>query len=420
MKIKMKTLATCSPLLLCLVAGAARADLEPFSFDASETVKHQSNIFHTESSDHQADWLSTTELRAALDQAIGRERLLGTASVDLDRYSKESRLDSLGYAGTAELDWSTIGDITGAFGGDIRRHQYLYGLEGDQASTSKNLQTDSHAFARFQLGAMARWSIFAGFDASERKYSDPAFDASESQQWAVSGGTSYQTSPDLAFGVNGRYIRGKYPGVQVNGADQAFTVRTVGVNTRWAASANSQFDANVGYTQQRTDAEPDQHYINGGLNWNWTPPSHFAFSLGVLRDSSTSAGSGATIINTNNSISGRSLNTTGHFNITYALTAKVNLVAAAEYIHRKYNDAQIQVPTGFTDVDGNPVFTTISATGSNDTARFTLSARYMPTRTTALGCGVSREFHTSEQSIRLISAPYTDNTVQCTASIHFD
>ena len=416
MKMKMKTMANCSPMLLCLVAGAARADLEPFSFDASETIKHSSNILHTESSDHKADWLSTTELKAALDQAIGRERLLGTASVSADRYASLNHRDSIGYTGSAELDWSTIGDISGAFGADARRHQYLYGLDGDQASTSKNLQTDNHAFARLQLGGMARWAIFAGFDASQRKYSDPAFDVNETQQWAVSGGTSYQTSPDLSFGLNGRYIRGKYPQVLLNGDEEQFSLKTVGVHTKWAASGNSSFDGNIGYTQQRTDGQRDQHYINGGLNWRWTPPSHFTVGLGVLRDSSTNAGSGATIVNTNNSVNSRSLNTTGHLDVSYALTAKVTLDALAEYIHRKYTDAQI--PTGFIDINGQTVF--VSASGSNITSRFTLSAHYTPSRTTTLSCGVSREVHTADESITTISAPYTDNTVQCAASIRFD
>lgn len=417
---KMKSVATWSPMLLCLVAGAARADLEPFSFEASENFKHSSNILHTQSSDHTADWLSTTELKAALDEAIGRERLLGSASVTYDRYGKFKDRDSLGYTGSGELDWSTIGDISGAFGADARRHQYLYGLDGDQASTSKNLQTDDHAFARVQVGGLARWSIFAGFDASQRKYSDPQFDVNETQQWAVSGGTSYQTSPDLSFGLNGRYIRGKYPHAFLNGNEETFSVKTVGVHTKWVATGNSSFDANVGYTQQRNDGQPDQHYINGGVNWRWVPPSHFAVTLGVVRDGNTSAGSGATIVNTNNSVIGRSLNTSAHLDVSYALTAKITLDALAEYIHRKYTDATISIPTGFTDINGAPVFNQVTVSGANNTSRFTLSAHYTPTRTTNVGCGVSREVHAADATIHVISTPYTENTVQCMASIRFD
>lgn len=412
----MKVVARCSPMFLLLVAGAARAGLEPFSFDASETVKHDSNILRSEGSDHKADWMSTTELSAAVDQTIGREKLVGSASVNADRYDSLHQRNSTGYAGSAVLDWSTIGDLSGALGGDVRRHQYINGFDGDLGSSIRNLQTDNHAFASVQLGGLSRWSIFSGFDASERKYSDPKFDVNESQQWAVSGGTNYSTSPDLSFGINGRYIRGRYPKVVLNGSAQTFNIKTLGVHTNWAASGNSAFDANVGYTQQRTDGQPDQHYISGGLNWRWTPPSHFSVNLGLSRDASTSVGTGATIVNTNNSVNDRSLNTTAHLGIGYALTAKISLNALTEYIHRHYSD--VQVPTGFTFLDGSPVFT--SASGKNDTARFTLSAQYTPTRTTKLSCGYSREVHTADQAIRQVSTPFTDNTVMCSAAIHFD
>lgn len=408
---KMKTVASCSPLLLCLVAGAARADLEPFSFDASESIKHHSNVLHEDESHRTADWLSTTEFKAALDQAISREHLKGLATVDLDHYAKLHTLSSVGYSASGEFDWSTIGDLSGALGADTRRHQYLDSGDVQRTSTAKNLQTDNHAFASVQLGGLARWSIFTGFDASERKYSDPTFDGDEVRQWAVSGGTNYSTSPDLSFGLHGRYVRGKYPKAD----DQSFSVKTLGVNTKWTISGNTSFDGNVGYTQQRTDGQPDQHYVNGAANWRWTPPSHFTVTLGATRDSNTNVGNGATIANANNSVTGRSLNTTAHLDVSYALTAKVTLDALAEYIHRKYSDAR--VPNGLS-FGGVTLFDL--ANGTSNTSRFTLSAHYLPTRTTSVGCGYAREVHSADQSISGLFKPYTDNMVMCTAAIHFD
>ncbi len=418
---KMKTVATCSPMLLCLLAGGARAALEPFSFEASETVQHDSNILRESGSSHTGDWLSTTEFSAALNQAVGREQIKASASVNVDRYGKLHERNSEGYSVAGELDWSTIGDLSGALGADSRRHQYLNGLDGEGVTTTKNLETDNHAFARAQLGGMGRWSIFSGFDASQRTYSAASFDPEEVQQWAVSGGSSYETSPDLSFGVQGRYVRGKYPhATLLNGSEQTFTVKTAGVNTRWTVSGNTSFDANVGYTEQRTDGQPDQHYINGAMNWTWAPPSHFRVTFGASRDGDTNIGQGATLANTNGNVNGRSLNTIAHLDVNYELTAKVTLDAGAQYIHRKYSDAQISIPTGFTDINGNPVFNVENVTGASNTSRFTLSANYLPTRTTTLSCGVSRELHSADHSIIGISQPYTDNTVQCSGSIRFD
>ena len=411
---KMKIVATCSPMLICFVAGAARAELQPFSFDASETIQHESNILHTADSVRTADWLSTTEFRAALDQQIGRERLKASAAVDVDRYGHADRgRNSEGYTAAGEFDWETIGDLSGAFGADSRRHQYLYGLDDGIASTSRNLQTDNHAFAHVRLGGMARWSIFGGFDASERKYTDPTFNFNAVQQWAVSGGTDYSTSPDLSFGVQGRYVRGKYP--ELAAALDSFSVKTVGVHSRWVASGNTSLDANVGYTQQRTDGESDLRYVNGAFNWHWTPPSHFTVTLGASRDSDTNAGTPSSVSSTGNGVSGRSLNTAAHLDVGYELTAKVKLDADAQFIHRKYVDALVPSPFSFGD-DASLEH----VTGTTNTTRFTLGASYMPTRTITTGCSVSREVHNSEQSVRDVAGPYTDNTVQCMASIHFD
>ena len=413
---KMKTVASCSPIMLCLVAGAAHAQsLAPFSFGASETLQHDSNILHSDT-DRVGAWLSSTELDAALNQQIGRETLKASASVNADRYSKIHSRDSEGYSGAGELDWSTVGDLSGALGADSRRRQYLYGFDGDKLSgASKNLETDNHAFANVRLGGLARWSIFGGFDAIERRYSDPTFDIDEVQQTAVSGGTSYETSPDLSFGVQGRYVRGKYPHVILATGEDEFSIKTVGVNTRWVVSGNSSFDANVGYTRQHTDGQPDQHYVNGAVNWRWAPPSHFVVTLGASRDSSTGIGTGATVTNTNDSINGRSLNTIANLDVAYELSAKINLDLLAQYIHRNYSDALL--PTSLT-FNGAPVYD--HASGVSNTTRFTLSMHYAPTRTTTLGCSYARELHKSDQSISAISVPYTDSTVMCKAGITFD
>ncbi len=409
-----KILATLSPLCLCMFAGGARADLSPYSIGASETVQHQTNVLHNDSNVH-SDWLSVTELNAGLDQTLGRERLLASAAVDLDRYRYLHSRDNVGYNGSAELDWSTIGDLSGAIGGDVRRQQYLYGLGGDQQTGSQsNLQTDDHAFAHVQLGGMGRWSISSGFDASQRRFSDSTFALNDQRQWGASLGTNYQTSPDLSFGIQGRYIRGTYPKIILDSSDEKFFSKSVGANVRLAASANSSFDANVGYTQEDTQGQPTQHFVSGALHWNWSPPSHFKFILGLSRDSSIDAGSTASVINTNN-INTRSLNTSGNLDIAYELTAKISLEASTQYISRKYSDAQI--PTGF-EFNGSPLFQ--SASGNSRTARVYFGARYAATRTTNLSCGVAHESHNSDSAIVFFAPRYTDNTAQCVVAIRLD
>ncbi len=405
----MKPSTALSPLLLCLLSTAAHADLEPFSFGASETVAHDSNLNRSEDSQRVAAWFSTTELRAALNQAIGRDQLIGSTAVNYTDYRDLSQRNSFGYRGALRLDWSTIGDLSGSLGADASRHQYTYGFnEVSGVSQGKNLETDGHAFAKLSLGGPSRWNIFAGFDANKRRFSASSFEVNDEQQWSQNVGTTYSTSPDLSFGVTGSYTRGEYPNYGLPGN---FSSKTVSGTTKWQASGNSSLNANLGYTTSNSDLQPALRFVSGGLNWNWTPPSHFTVNFGVSR--STDGGAAAGAVSTLND---RSLNTAALLNVSYSLTAKISLVAGGQYVQRKYSNVKIPL----VNPDGTSNSTSI-VSGSNHTSTFSLFAHYQPTRTTDLSCGGTREIRSSGSGdLTSISPNFNDNSVQCAASINFD
>jgi len=415
-ELKNKPLAMLSPLCLCLFAGSARADLEPFSFGASETVQHQSNLNHSDDSIRVADWLSTTELNAGLNQELGRDKLVAAAAVDFNRYKDSHALNSTGYRGSAEFDWSTIGDLSGALGGDVNRRQYVYGETADVTPgttltvvNARNLQTDSHAFARISLGGDSRWTIFGGTDANRRTYSLDSFEPDEEQQWSANVGTHYSTSADLSFGATGSYVNGEYPHGSETGGSSKFNTRSFDLTTHWQASGNSLLDASVGYTTEDSDAlSSNRGFVNGSLNWTWSPPSHFTVTLGLKRSSdvdSTSTLVNAGVVN-NDNLNGTSINNVAHLDVTYALTAKINLDATADYTQRKYSDVK--------QVSGPDV------NGATRTSRFYFTAHYQPTRTTDLSCGGGREVRKVDASLVFLTPAYTDNYVQCVAAITFD
>ncbi len=406
----MKPVVACSPFLLCFLCGVARADLEPFSFGASEELAHESNLNHTSDADRISGWYSTTELRAALNQAIGRERLTGSAAVNYTGYRNQSQRDSFGYRGAVGLDWSTVGDLAGSLGADSSRHQYNYGfVEALGTSSGKNLETDNHVFAKASVGGPSRWNIFAGFDANQRKFSADTFALNNERQWSQSLGTTYSTSPDLSFGVTGSYTRGEYPNYATGPSN--FNSKSLSGTTKLQATGNSAFNASLGYTVANSDIQPTLRFVSGALNWKWTPPSHFSVDLGLSR--STDGGAAAGNISTLND---RSLNTSANLSVSYELTAKINLVANGLYTHRKYSNAELPV----FDSNGTNL-STQAVSGSSNTSRFSLAAHYQPTRTTDLSCGGAREVRsTPSGELTLITPSYTDNSVQCTASITFD
>ncbi len=413
-KLKIRPVAMLSPLCLCLFAGSARADLEPFTLGASESIEHQSNVFHNDTV-RTADWLSITELNAGLSQPLGRDKLVASAAVDYNRYKHSRDLDATGYRAAGQFDWSTIGDLSGSLGADSSRRQYVYGETAEVLPgttpviiNGRNLQTDNHAFARLQLGGVSRWTINGGADVSERNYSNPAFAASEERQWAGNLGTSYATSPDLSFGVVGYYTNGKYPHGSLDGTSSNFTTKTFSLTSKWQASGNSSLNSSLGYTIENNEIlGGSRNFVSGSLGWNWTPPSHFGVSLSLKRssDADSTGGANAAILNANQ-LTGIAINNEAYLDVTYALTAKISLDANADYSVRKYADIRQPTPPDLS--------------GSTRTARLYLTAHYQPTRTTDLSCGGGREIRKIDATLVGITPAYTDTYVQCVASIHFD
>ena len=418
---KMKPVAMLSPLCLALFAGSASAALEPFTLGASQMIQHQSNVTHTLDSQRTADWLSITELNAAVDQAIGRDKFIANAAIDFTHYKRTHDLNSTGYRAAGEFDWSTPGDLSGAIGADASHSQYVYGSSSLVQGTTpalarqKNLQTDTHEFIRATLGANARLQAYGGVDLNQRRYSNDNFRANDEHQWSGNLGTRYQTSPDLSFGLQGTYVDGEYPHgavstVGVQGTASDFTSRSIDATARWQASANSLFTAAVGATSDHNNLSNDRHFVNGSLNWAWTPPSHFTMNLGFRRSSDADATTGVNtgVLNQNN-LNGLSINNVGHLELTYALTAKISLDGTADYTQRRYDNLQLAGGSG-------------SANGTTHTSRFYLTAHYQPSRTIDLSCGGGREVQHVGASLsnNQTVVPYTDNYLQCVASIKFE
>jgi hypothetical protein len=414
---QLKPAFSLTPLLLCLAAGSAHADLAPYSFGASETIGHQSNIAHAPSNEQQSDWVSTTELRAALDQPLGRDELKANASIDFDRYKRFHRRDATGYLASTEFDWSLPGDVSGSFGAETRRRQYLYGLDGEAlggtSANQRNLETDNHFYAHGQIGGPSRWTLYGGLDATNRRYSEASYSGNNERQWSGNVGSRYATSPDLSFSLQASYSHGEYPNLVqqgLPGVGDSFSLRSYDLITNYVATGNSRFDASVGYTTQSSDIQDNRHFVNGSLNWIWTPPSHFTVRVGLARDSDADTNAGNANFNPNG-INGRSINNVAHIDVAYEVTAKINLDLLAQYTQRKYSHALLPFVIG----QQVPQY----ADGTNDTGRAYLSVHYTPTRTTDLSCGAGREVRHSSASIASLTPAYTDNTVQCVAAIDF-
>jgi hypothetical protein len=90
--------------------------------------------------------------------------------------------------------------------------------------------------------------MFTGFDANERKYSNPRSSIERRTAVGEPAGTSYSTSPDLSFGVQGLRAR-QVSEIPHRHRQTSISTRSPGATTKWQASGNSTLDASVGYTR---------------------------------------------------------------------------------------------------------------------------------------------------------------------------
>ena len=393
-------------LCLCLSAGIAHADLSPYALSLSETLSHQSNVFPgaaLRGSESRSDWISSTELLGQFDQTFGRDRVQLAAAWDLNRYRQNRALDHDGYRASGEVDWSIVGDLSGAFGADSSARLYRYGLEGEQlSSAARNIETTNHVFSRAQLGGNGLWTLLAGFEGVQLNYSDTAFAPNEQRQWSLDGGARYQAGPDLSATTTVRYTRGRYPYfASPLGADD-YTLRTVEEAARWQAGSASVLDMTLGRTRERHDILPSRDYWNGQVRWTWAPPTHLRLVLELGRDAGSTDNSPVASLSAPASVTSRSLNNRAHANLGWELSSKISASAALQFVERRYAD--IAVGSGTTS-------------GSNRTHSLTLALRYQPTQAVGLGCGASREVRTTDAVLASLLPAYATNTVYCSGQL---
>ena len=92
----------------------------PWYIGVGQGFFHDTNVYHT--TDGPSDTYSSTTLFGGFDQQISRQRFHGKASVALNRYFDEKRLDNTSYNFALGLDWETVASLSGSLDGGVRQH----------------------------------------------------------------------------------------------------------------------------------------------------------------------------------------------------------------------------------------------------------------------------------------------------------
>jgi len=398
---KIRNASLCGIALLALAGSGAHAQLAPFALAISETISHQDNLFRDVAGTEVADWISNTDVRLAVDLPLGRQKFKASAALGLDRYRSNTQLNHQNHAFAAELDWSSADLLTGELGASTTSQLYQYGLSGSVPYTGRNIERVSRVFSRAQLGGVTPWTLLGGVEATRQRFSADVFAVEEKQQWMADLGARYQASPDLGITGVVRHTQGRYPKFSLANGSDDFQLQGLDVAANWVASGASAVDAVVGYTIENHRLQPDRRYWNGSLRWTWTPSGHLKVITGLRRDTnSDSAMLGRETTTTN--LQGKTLNTGAGLSVLWNLSSKIDAIARANYVQRRFGDA---------------LFDNVLVSGADQTRSLSLGGKYVPLSAVELECSAAHETKTSNVQNPAVSRPYTATTLGCSGKL---
>jgi hypothetical protein len=367
--------------IVCMVAhGAASGQTapadRPWYVGATQDFTHESNVLGTTTGEI-SDTISTTTLRAGLNQPFGRQRLRADATLSHQRYKELSERDNSGYTVGLLLDWSTIERLSGSLSLASQRRQADVNVGGITPAISNIERSDELGF-RARLGVASMLAFEAGVGHRRVSFSAPEYAAREYKQDNGNLGIVYRPGGllTLSTGVSGADTRYLAPEAGQTQPDRNKR-RDVYLSANWVPTGASTVDARLAYGTSEYDlaTSADFEGLTGTLRWTWRPSGRLTLTTALSRDSGQEAGYVRTAADdgtTSATDFSRVTNRVG-LSAAYQLTGKVDLIAELSHARRGLVDR----------VTGD--------TGRDNTSMAALGARWAVTRTIALGCNLSRE-----------------------------
>lgn len=405
--------ASIRPMIAALAAaagcGAWAAEPSPYYFGVSQGLTHDSNVFR--STDGPSDNYSSTGLLGGFDQMISRQRVFGTANIDLNRFQEQQQLNNTSYGLNVGWDWATIEKLGGSV--YARLNQSLASLNDNtlRPSTERNLTKNQQFGARVRWGGDAALTLQSGYGHSSVSYSAPTYQSSASRQDSFDAGVNYRVGAALVVGSALRYTRSEADQalVQPNGTflPNATTGRSIDLTAQWEASAQTRTTARVSWTNQANSGIANRDYsgLTGSLDASYVPTAKLSFTGSLSRDAGTNGSTiNAVDIRTNTPIVGRSENSQVANNLslgaTYAATSKINVTAGVRYRHS-------------TIVEAVNAGSFVSSREYGDTSRSaSLGANYAIARNWSMTCNLA---HIERSVGGTLPFQYGANTVNCSA-----
>lgn len=384
-----------------LAGPAALAQSSPYYVGASQAFTHESNIYRLGGGQPvNSDTVSTTSLLAGLDQTFGRQRLFADTSVQASRYRNNNTLNNTGYSLNGGLDWATIERLSGRISLGANRNMAQFNPGGDSPLlTKKNIQTNKQASATVRYGLVSKYTAEATLSHRRVAYSAVEYNRFEYRQNSGSLGLVYRPSGALSLGAALRYTEGRYPKARATAAgflEDTYKRHDLDLTGNWILSGASTINARLSLGRQEYASLNSRDFsgATGTLTWIWQPGPRLRIKSGLSRD--TGQDTSFLTFGSNNFVTSdySRLTTAVTSSATYELSAKIFVDASVRWSDRSLTN------TG-------------QAFGNDTNKGVSLGGRWLPTRSTQVGCQLSHDSRSSDNLA--LSVPFSANSTSCYA-----
>lgn len=401
-------------VLAVLLAPAAQAQSQPYYLGVSQSLGHESNLYRIGDLQvlpaglSKSDTVSSTALFGGIDQAFGRQRLYGSASLRANRYQGNSGLNNEGYGLNLALDWATLERLSGtlSLGASQNLTQFNEINNTGAIETQRNIEQNQQLDAKVRLGVVTRYTAEATVGLRQRRFSAASYLRNEYDQTSGSLGLSYRPSDLLVLGVAARLTQVDYPRYRDLGAGAFEADRLkrsdLDFTAYWQPTGNSSLNARLSPTHSSYDrnTEADFSGLTGSASWVWratgkvkltgllsrdTGQSYDAISQGILRTGTVDYSRTTTAVKLMGD---------------YDFSAKIALSAALTQAN--HDLARIFNPSNGA---------TVAERGSDNSTTLGLGAKWSPTRSLQVGCDLSAEQRRSNNQV--LSTTLSANSFSC-------
>ena len=405
----------------------------PYFIGGSEKITYDSNVYRVR--DGISDIYSSTSLLGGFDQPIGRSRLRATGTVSLNRYRGRegdinvdpatgvgthvdtSDLNNTSYGLDGDWAWSTIENLSGNFGANLRR-ALANQTDTTVASTGeRDLVTTQQYDARVRWGGASLATLEGVYSHAKVSYSAFTSRAGNSTSDSASIAGFYKLGGATRVGLAVRYsdtdqpqaIFDTFSATDVANKQKGRFIDLIG---EWTPTAQTFINGRVSWARQTNSAVPSQDYKGwtGSLFSRYAITGKTSLHATLSRDAGVNGGFFTINANQPNNptagvptplpVTGLSTSTqisnSATLGADWAATAKINVTLQGEYRH-----ARLVTGTTTTQTESTDIYRTVS-----------LGARYEITRSVLMSCAVARierDYGLSEQQ------SYTANTASCSA-----